>query len=150
MLHRLGFALLVVAAGCGGKAKTGSVEHVDTMAHADHEAHEGDHPTMPPALHEFHEHLSPLWHMPTGPERATATCNEVEAMEQMLGLVEQAGAPEGVDAATWMARLGELRARWVALTEDCVQHDAENFDETFAPAHDAFHALIELLPVADR
>ena len=53
MLHRLGFALLVVAAGCGGKAKTGSVEHVDTMAHADHEAHEGEHPTMPPALHSM-------------------------------------------------------------------------------------------------
>ena len=150
MLHRLGFALLVVAAGCGGKAKTGTVEHVDTMAHADHEAHEGDHPTMPPALHEFHEHLSPLWHMPIGPERATATCNEVEPMGQMLDDVAAAGAPEGADPATWMARLGELQARWVALTEDCAQHDAENFDATFAPAHDAFHALIELLPMADK
>ncbi len=152
MLHRLGFALLVVAAACGGKPKTGSVEHVDTMAHAEHQhgGGEGDHPTMPPALHEFHAHLSPLWHMPTGPDRATATCGEVEAMEQMLGQVEAAGAPADVDAAAWTARVGELRARWVALTEDCMQHDAENFDATFAPAHDAFHALIALLPMADK
>ena len=71
-------------------------------------------------------------------------------MGAMLDGVAAAGAPEGVDAATWMARLGELQARWVALTEDCAQHDAENFDELFAPAHDAFHALIELLPMADK
>jgi hypothetical protein len=88
--------------------------------------------------------------MPIGPERATATCNEVEPMGQMLEGVAAATAPAGVDAATWMARVGELQARWVALTEDCAQHDAENFDATFAPAHDAFHALIELLPVADQ
>ena len=54
----------------------------------------------------------------------------------------------GVDAAAWNAHVTALQTAWTQLQEDCEQHDQENFDEKFTAAHDAFHALIELLPAA--
>lgn len=147
-MKRLAFVALVAVAACGGKAKTGSVEHVDTMDHAQHQ--EGDHPTMPAAVAAFHEQLSPLWHAPPGPERTERTCGDAGSMDQQLEEVEQAGAPEGVDAAAWGERVTALRGAWTQLSEDCMQVDGENFETKFAAAHEAFHALIELLPMADK
>lgn len=141
-------ALALALAACGGKARTGTVEHVDTMAHAEHEAGEGD-VDLPPTVAAFHDHLAPLWHMAAGAARTEKTCGDSGSLDLMLEDIEQAGAPDGVDAATWMARLGELRARWSALAEDCVSGPTD-FEARFAAAHDAFHALIALLPVVDR
>lgn len=147
-MKRLAFAALVVVVACGGKPKTGQVEHVDTMAHAEHK--EGDHPTMPDAVAAFHEKLSPLWHAAPGAERTSNTCGEAEVMGMQLEQVATAGAPAGVDAAAWGERVTALQAAWTQLGEDCAQHDAEDFEAKFTAAHDAFHRLIELLPVANK
>lgn len=147
MHHRLAAALvLALAAACGGSSKPAPAAPADE--HADH--HEGDHPAMPPALDAFHAKLSPLWHAEAGPQRQSDTCSESEVMAGQLDEVALAPVPEGVDAATWQARVGELQTRWTALVEDCAQVDGENFAETFPAAHDAFHALIALLPMADH
>ncbi len=148
MHHRLAAALvLALAAACGGSSKPAPAAPAGDE-HATH--HEGDHPTMPPALDAFHAKLSPLWHAAPGPQRQSDTCGEAEVMSGQLDEVAMAPAPEGVDAAAWQAGVGELQARWTALLEDCAQVDAENFDTLFPAAHDAFHAVLGLLPMANH
>jgi hypothetical protein len=77
--------------------------------------HEGGHPTMPAEVHGFHERLSPLWHAEAGAQRTADTCAAVASMDEQLVAAETAAAPEGVDAAAWQARLGELRTQWGLL-----------------------------------
>ncbi|MBK9034207.1 MAG: hypothetical protein IPL61_23585 [Myxococcales bacterium] len=147
-MKRLAFVALVAVAACGGKSKTGSVEHVDTMDHA--QPHEGDHPAMPAAVAAFHEQLSPLWHAPAGPERTERTCGDAGSMDQLLEEVEQAGAPANVEATEWDGRVTALRVAWTLLADDCTATNGANFEEKFTTVHDTFHELIGLLPMADK
>ncbi|MEZ4401150.1 MAG: hypothetical protein R3B06_14085 [Kofleriaceae bacterium] len=146
-MKRLAVVALFVVAACGGKSKTSSVEHADPMMHADGDGmmKEG-HPTMPPAVNAFHDNLAPLWHAEAGPQRVTDACGKSGEMDQQLEEVEGAGAPEGVDAAAWTDKVTGLRTAWAAFSDDCVSTEGANFDATFGAAHDAFHALIALLP----
>ncbi|MBP8809867.1 MAG: hypothetical protein KBG48_08235 [Kofleriaceae bacterium] len=143
-------SLFVLAAACGGKPKTGSVEHAAPMGPDHAGRHEGGHPTMPAEVHGFHERLSPLWHAEAGAQRTADTCAAVAGMDEQLVAAETAAAPEGVDAAAWQARLGELRTQWGLLGADCAENQAGDFTARFTAAHDAFHALIELLPMANQ
>lgn len=150
-MKRLAVVALFVVAACGGKSKTSSVEHADPMMHTDGDGMMKDgHPAMPPAVDAFHQNLMPLWHADAGPARVTATCEKTGEMDQQLEEVENAGAPEGVDAAAWSDKVTGLRTAWAALADDCVSSDGANFDATFGAAHDAFHALIALLPMATK
>lgn len=147
-MKRLALLALLVAA-CGGKSKTPETAPADPAAAAhDAEHKQGEHPALPPGLVSFHEKLSALWHAEPGPQRATDTCGETELMAQQLDHVNEAGLPAGLDEAAWNEHLTALQAAWTQLQEDCEQHDQENFEAKFTAAHDAFHALIELLPAA--
>ncbi|MCE9578477.1 MAG: hypothetical protein K8W52_35450 [Deltaproteobacteria bacterium] len=144
------FALIaVVVAACGGKSKAPETAPADPAAHAEHHE-EGGEPALPPGLVSFHEKLSQLWHAAPGPQRATDTCGETELMAQQLDHVNEGGLPAGLDEAAWNEHLTALQAAWTQLQEDCEQHDQENFEAKFSAAHDAFHALIALLPAASK
>jgi hypothetical protein len=135
-------AFVVAAAACGGKSKPAT----STVEHADHMQGKGDHGALPPTVAAFHDKLSPLWHAEPGAARVESTCGANGELDQLLEDVEQAGAPEGVDAAAWGERVTALRTSWSALGDDCVGNGSKDFDAKFGAAHDDFHALIELLP----
>lgn len=141
------FAFALVAA-CGGKTKTSSVEHADHMEHGG--MMEGGHPAMPPTIDAYHEKLAALWHAAPGAQRTADTCAAVPGMDEQLAAAETEAAPEGVDAAAWAQQLGELRTQWGLLAADCVENQAGDFDARFGAAHDAFHGLIALLPMANK
>ena len=146
-MKRMSFVVVVVAlAACGGKPKTASVEHTDPM----HHMNEGEHPAMTPAIDAFHEQLSPLWHAEAGPQRTADTCAAVPGMDEKLVAAENEAAPAAVDAALWSQRLGELRTQWGLLAADCLENQAADFTARFTDAHNAFHALIELVPMVNK
>jgi hypothetical protein len=144
-MKRLAMIALVVVAACGGKSVPPAAAPAAPAAAAAHHE-EGGEPTLPPGLNAFHEKLGPLWHAAPGPQRQSDTCGETEMMAQQLDHVNDDGLPTGVAATAWNDHLTALQGAWAQLQEDCDQHDGANFDAKFSAAHDAFHALIELLP----
>lgn len=139
-------SILVLAAACGGKSSPATSSTTTAGAGAgsgEAATHEHD---FPPTIAAFHDQMAPLWHQEPGPARTEATCGVTGELDQKLEEVQNAGAPAGVDGAAWTAKLDELRIAMSVLNEDCINVDGEKLDENFQKLHDAFHALIALLP----
>lgn len=144
------FAILIVAAGCGGKSAepTTPAPAPEGGEHAGHGAeheHEGGHPELTPEMHAFHDQLAPLWHAEPGPQRQADTCDSIPTLEQGVASIAAAPVPAGVDGATWTGAVGALDTSLDELQTSCA---GAEFDATFSTVHDRFHALMDLLPKA--
>lgn len=134
--------LLLGLGACGGKSAPATTSAAATGGEAGAmPAHQ-----FPAEVAAFHDKLSPLWHSEVGPARVEATCTASGELDQLLEDVQNAAAPAGVDAAAWAERVTALRAAMSTLAEDCVATSGAALDGNFTALHDAFHALIALLP----
>ena len=136
---------LLAFAGCGGPTPppaSPEAEHHEEGHEAGHGEGPGHHHGhMPPALHEFHEVLAPLWHGDKGPDRVTKTCAQASAMEGKAAAIEQAPAPEHADGAGWKADAGALTAATKALTAECAKEGRPEFEARFGTVHESFEKL---------
>jgi hypothetical protein len=114
--------LLFVALGCGGSAPPPA--EPSKKEHVEHEEH---HQALAPALHDFHEVLAPVWHLPAGAERVTRTCAQASALR---------------DRATATSD-GELIATVAALSAACGTEGRADVEARLGAVHERFHALAE-------
>jgi hypothetical protein len=150
--------LAVVVAACGGKSSpattTTTTEGHDHAGHEGHEGHEEhlEHPELTPEMTAFHDVLAPLWHAEAGPQRMADTC---AAVDNMRGLGEQviAHPPATVDETAWVNEGSFLQNTLNELEASCANNGEPDegvltFDAAFERVHEAFHAIMGLLPKA--
>jgi hypothetical protein len=122
-----------VAAGCGNRGKGAS---------GPAGARAGDHPELTPEMTAYHDVLAPLWH-----SEPQDLCPAERELVRLAGEIEAAPPPDGVEAAAWTGRAAALVVANQALSELCASAAPHDDRELGAAAvHDAFHALLELLP----
>jgi hypothetical protein len=152
---------LVLIAGlglvaCGGSATPESTTPDPATAAAAGGSHDGEHADgehapekhehkLPPTLDAFHDVLSPVWHSDPGAERIAAACDANDTWVGKAGAIIETEAPEGVDAAAWKKAADHLGATVEDFGRVC-ESDAEQAETLLASTHEAFHALMELLP----
>lgn len=137
-------AAALAATACGGKSApaTATTEHGHAGHHGD-APHEHD---FPPEVAAFHDTLAPLWHATPGAQRTEDTCTATGELDQRAEHLQNAAPPAGVDADAWAEKLAALREVLSDLSDDCVADRLDTFEADFTALHDAFHALIALLP----
>lgn len=101
---------------------------------------------LPTSLAAFHEVLAPLWHAAESPQRTTDTCNAIGELTSRARAITIDPAPAGIDANTWGNAGINLQASVKALHAECGTAARSALQPTFAGVHQAFHALLELLP----
>ena len=79
-------------------------------------------------VHVFHERLSPLWHAPSGPDRASNVCKAAPDLATLSGSIKSADA-------------SKLSQSIDVLQKHCANGSAD-IEQSFSTVHDAFHALI--------
>lgn len=143
---RIVLASIFFLAACGGAASE-PAEPTPTPAVETHEHAENpdEHPPMTAELHGLHEAIAPLWHDESA-ERQAKTCAATGDLVAKSATVAQAAVPEGVDATAWKAGLDRLDASIAQLQGAC--GGTGDFTAAFTGVHDAFHALLDLLPKA--
>lgn len=146
MKRSLLFVSLLLAAACGGKSPPATTS--STATETEHPGHGDGKPAhaFPAEVGAFHDKLSPLWHAEAGTARVEATCGASGELDQLAEDVQNAAPPAGVDAAAWGAHVTSMRDAVSKLGDDCVATQGAAFDANFETVHNAFHALIDLLP----
>ena len=144
---------LVAACGSSNQPAPAAPEPAGAEGAEGAEGHEGqtmgehghDHATMPYGMKDFHEVLSPKWHLEPGQGRKDDTCAALQAFVTAFVRLEAHPLPPGVHEAEWTYPLYDLRSAVDGLEGGCAS-DLPAFDAAFGKVHDAFHALMQLLP----
>lgn len=136
---------LLVAGACGGKSPPATTASTTEPAHPGHGDGKPEH-AFPAEVGAFHDKLSPLWHAEAGAARTEATCGASGELDQLAEDVQNAAPPAAVDGATWSEHVAQLRGALSRLADDCAATQGASIDANFEAVHDAFHALIDLLP----
>mgnify|MGYP001613274126 CR=1 FL=1 len=118
-------------------------EHV-----GEHGEHMGEHPPMPASMTAFHDVLAPLWHAAEGAQRTADTCNAITELINRARAMLTDPAPAGVDGNTWGNAAIKLEGAVKNLHAECGTAARTSFPAMFTGVHDAFHAMLELLPHA--
>lgn len=105
-----------------GEAATG---HHDGKGGGQHDKE--DHGKMPPALHEFHETIAPIWHTTAGNDRVTKTCSGEKSLRDKAAAVGDA----------------ELTANAEAVKAACEKPGKADVEAKLSTVHDRFHKLVE-------
>jgi hypothetical protein len=133
-MKRILFTLLAAAAAaCGGSnaatnepatpaTTTGSAEHKEGSGKHDH------HKDLPPALHDFHGVLAPVWHSDPGATRVEKACSNQKALS------EKAAATN--DAA--------LIAAVKDLEPACASAGRPDVETKLTVVHERFHAVAKI------
>jgi len=95
--------------------------------HSDGKGGQGEHGKMPPALHEFHEALAPIWHTTAGAERIAKTCGGEKSLRDKAAAVGDA----------------ELTANADAVKAACEKSSKTEVEAKLSSMHDRFHKLVE-------
>lgn len=120
-------------------------KHKEAMAQGEHEhEHKGEgehkkHPPMSPAVHSFHEVLSPIYHADKGAARNDKACGAVASFKEKAGPI---GAEAGDNAAKKTASQG-LVTSIDDLEKACAAAGKPEVEAKFEKLHDAFHAAME-------
>jgi hypothetical protein len=140
-------SLILAVAACGGASKSeieepagGSSEPIGNEE-ATHEEHQ--HPELTAEMHAFHDVLAPLWHAST-PDRQATTCDSAGTLLALGEDIQDAPNP-GADEAAWGEAVKRLMLSVVTLMDGCKA--GGDFEAHFGAVHDAFHGLMELLPM---
>lgn len=112
------------AAAAGPEAAKGEGHH-DGKGGGHHEKE--DHGKMPPALHEFHETIAPIWHTTAGNERVTKTCSGEKSIRDKAAAVGDA----------------ELTTAADAVKAACEKPGKAEVEAKLGTVHDRFHKLVE-------
>jgi hypothetical protein len=140
-------SIVLAAAACGGSSKPAATEPASGGGAMGAGGGEGEHEHHFPArVTAFHDRLAPLWHADPGDARTDGTCAATGELDQLGEDLQNAAAPDGVDATAWSEKIDGLRTAVSHLGDNCVAGQLATFDADFTAVHDAFHHLIELLP----
>lgn len=144
---RIFLASIFFVAACGGAASEPAEPTpgpaAETHEHADQPE---EHPQLTPELHAYHETLAPLWHDESA-ERQAKTCAAVGDLVGKGAAVGPAGAPATVDANAWQTAVARFDAANAQLQTVC--GGTGDFAAAFHEVHEAFHALLDMLPAPD-
>lgn len=131
-LSLLAIGVAVSIAACGGSNAASSDPQVPTTTTgSEHEESGGDHDHhkgLPPALHEFHGVLAPVWHSDAGAVRVEKACSNQKA------LAEKAAATG--DAA--------LIAAVKELEPACASPGRADVETKLNVVHERFHAVAKV------
>ena len=119
-------SILVATLGaCGGGAPPeGATTPTSSGKHVEHH---DEHHDLAPAVKEFHDVLSPLWHMGKGPDQTAKTCAQIATLR------ERANATADK----------ELVAATNALAAECDKEGRPEFMARFHVVHERFHKIAE-------
>jgi len=140
-----GWALALALVGCGGSGGDAEEGHGDHHAGGEHEG--GDHHAgLPPAVHNFHEVLGPIWHSEEGDTRRDLACEQqsLHDLESAADDVEAMSVPEGVDENAWHAAADDLAADVDGVVSAC-EAGGDEAETRLADVHQAFHAVANLV-----
>ncbi len=150
MTRILTFALLLAAAGCGGKDKaagpTTTTPQPGTGSGAEHQGEDsgaaGEHGKLTPELNAFHDLLAPRWHAAAGAQRIADTCGAIDQFKAAAAAVGKSTPPVATNADTWTTATRALDAAVEDLAAACSAKADAKFEAAFVKVHDAFHKLM--------
>ncbi len=119
----LSVASLFTFTACAGTPPPAAAPETTTSEHMHGHAHA--HAGVAPALHDFHEVMSPVWHTPEGSARAEKACMNAKSLRE-----KASGAADA-----------ELVAAAAALELACAKEGRPDVEAKLAVLHNRFHVL---------